>query len=83
MFGSFDWQFATGVKVDDLGHAVKQAAVLAQYVLIIFGPRQLHMHETLTAPGKGERGNGDKGGEVLNDRREQLKEEKQRARQRG
>lgn len=30
-----------------------------------------------------ERGNGDKDGEVLNDRREQLKEEKQRARQRG
>lgn len=53
MFGSFDWQFATGVKVDDLGHVVKQAAVLAQYILIIFGPRQLHMHETLTAPGSG------------------------------
>lgn len=56
MLGSFDWQFATGVKVDDLGHTVKQAAVLAQYILIIFGPRQLHMHETLTAPGKRETG---------------------------
>lgn len=55
MLGSFDGQFATGVEVDDLGNAVEQAAVLTQYVLIVFGPGQLHMHETLTAPGERER----------------------------
>lgn len=51
MLGSFDWQLAAGVEVDDLRHAVEQAAVLAQDVLVVFGSRQLHMHETLAAPG--------------------------------
>lgn len=40
--------------MDDLRNAVEQAAVLTQYVLIVFGPGELHVHETLTAPGERE-----------------------------
>lgn len=36
--------------MDDLGHAVKRAAVLAQDVLVFLRPRQLHVHEALAAP---------------------------------
>lgn len=55
MLGPFDGQFAAGVEVDDLRNAVKQTTVLTQYVLIVFGPGELHVHETLTAPGQRER----------------------------
>lgn len=37
VFGSFDWQLAAGVEMDDLRHAVEQTAVLAQNVLVVFG----------------------------------------------
>lgn len=50
MFGSLNGQLAAGVEVDDLGHAVKGAAVLAQDVLVFLRPRQLHVHEALAAP---------------------------------
>lgn len=50
MLGSFDWQLAAGVEMDDLRHTVEQTAVLAQDVLVVFGSRQLHVHETLAAP---------------------------------
>lgn len=50
MFGSLNGQLAAGVEVDDLGHAVKRAAVLAQDVLVFLRPRQLHVHEALAAP---------------------------------
>lgn len=40
--------------MDDLGDAVEQAAVLTQDVLILFGPGELHVHETLTAPAERE-----------------------------
>ena len=53
MLGPLDWQLAAGVEVDDLGHTIERAAVLAQDVLVVFGPRQLHMHEALTAPRSG------------------------------
>lgn len=51
MFGALDGQLAAGVEMDDLRHAVKGAAVLAQDVLALLRPRQLHVHEALTAPG--------------------------------
>ena len=51
MFGTLDGQLAAGVEMDDLRHAVKRAAVLAQDVLALLRPRQLHVHEALTAPG--------------------------------
>lgn len=51
VLGSFDRQLAAGVEVDDLRNAVEQTAVLAQDVLVVFGSRQLHVHETLAAPG--------------------------------
>lgn len=41
--------------MDDLGNAVEQAAVLTQHIFTVFGPRELHMHEALTAPGERER----------------------------
>ena len=50
MFGSLNGQLAAGVEVDDLGHAVKRAAVLAQDVLVLLRPGQLHVHEALAAP---------------------------------
>lgn len=50
MFGSLNGQLAAGVEVDDLRHAVKRAAVLAQDVLVFLRPRQLHVHEALAAP---------------------------------
>lgn len=37
VLGSFDWQLAAGVEVNDLRHAVEQTAVLAQDVLVVFG----------------------------------------------
>lgn len=52
VLGSFDWQLAARVEVDDFRHAVKQTAVLAQDVFVVFGSRQLHVHETLAAPGE-------------------------------
>lgn len=51
MFSTFDWQLAAGVVMDDLRHAVKRATVLAQDVLVLLRPRQLHVHEALAAPG--------------------------------
>lgn len=51
MFGTLDWQLAAGVEMDDLRHAVKRATVLAQDVLVLLRPRQLHVHEALAAPG--------------------------------
>lgn len=50
MFGSLNGQLAAGVEVDDLGNAVKRTAVLAQDVLVLLGPGQLHVHEALAAP---------------------------------
>lgn len=38
--------------MDDLGHAVERAAVLAQDVLVLLRPGQLHVHEALAAPGE-------------------------------
>lgn len=55
MFRTLDGQLAAGVEMDDLRHAVKRAAVLAQDVLVLLGARQLHVHEALAAPG-GRRG---------------------------
>lgn len=52
MFGTLDGQLAAGVEVDDLRHAVERAAVLAQDVLVLLGPGQLHVHEALAAPGE-------------------------------
>lgn len=49
MFSTLDRQLAAGVEMDDLRHAVKGAAVLAQNVLILLRPRQLHVHEALAA----------------------------------
>lgn len=54
MFGTLDRQLAAGVEMDDLRHAVKRAAVLAQDVLVLLCPRQLHVHEALAAPGDGD-----------------------------
>lgn len=50
MFGPLNGQLATGVEMDDLRHAVERAAVLAQDVLVLLRPRQLHVHEALAAP---------------------------------
>lgn len=50
MFRTVDGQLAAGVEVDDLRHAVKGGAVLTQDVLVLLGPRQLHVHEALAAP---------------------------------
>lgn len=50
MFGSLNGQLAAGVEMDDLGHAVERAAVLAQDVLVLLRPGQLHVHEALAAP---------------------------------
>lgn len=55
MFGTLDGQLAAGVEMDDLRHAVERAAVLAEDVLVLLCPRQLHMHEALAAPGDRER----------------------------
>lgn len=49
MFRTLDGQLAAGVEMDDLRHAVKRAAVLAQDVLVLLGARQLHVHEALAA----------------------------------
>ena len=51
MFGALDGQLAAGVEMDDLGYTVERAAVLAQDVLVLLRPRQLHVHEALAAPG--------------------------------
>lgn len=50
MFGSLNGQLAAGVEMDDLWHAVERAAVLAQDVLVLLRPGQLHVHEALAAP---------------------------------
>lgn len=50
MFGPLNGQLAAGVEMDDLGHAVERAAVLAQDVLVLLRPGQLHVHEALAAP---------------------------------
>lgn len=50
MLRTVDGQLAAGVEVDDLRHAVKGAAVLTQDVLVLLGPRELHVHEALAAP---------------------------------
>lgn len=55
MFSTLDGQLAAGVEMDNLRHAVKRAAVLAQDVLVLLRPRQLHVHEALTAPADSER----------------------------
>lgn len=49
MFSTLDGQLAAGVEMDDLRHAVERAAVLAQDVLVLLRPRQLHVHEALAA----------------------------------
>lgn len=49
---ALDGQLAAGVVVHDLWDAAEGRAVLAQHELVFLGPGQLHMHETLTAPGK-------------------------------
>lgn len=51
MFSTLDGQLAAGVEMDDLRHAVERAAVLAQDVLVLLGPWQLHVHEALATPG--------------------------------
>lgn len=40
--------------MDYLGNAVEQAVVLTQYILVVFGPGELHVHESLTAPAERE-----------------------------
>lgn len=38
MFGALNGQLAAGVEMDDLRHAIKRAAVLAQDVLVLLRP---------------------------------------------
>lgn len=52
MLRALDGQLAAGVVVHDFRDAAEGRAVLAQHVLVFLGPGQLHVHETLTAPGK-------------------------------
>lgn len=47
-----DGQLAAGIVVDDFRDAAEGRAILAQDILVFLGPRQLHMHEALTAPGE-------------------------------
>lgn len=52
MLGPLNGQLAAGVVVHDFRDAAEGWAVLAQHILVFLGPRQFHVHETLTAPGK-------------------------------
>lgn len=52
MFGSFDGEFVCGVIVDHFRDGVERRAVLAQDIAAIFRLAELHVHETLAAPGK-------------------------------
>lgn len=52
MLSTSDGEFVCGVEVYHLWDGVEGGAVLTQHVLAIFTLRELHMHETLAAPGK-------------------------------
>lgn len=54
MFGPTDREFMGGVEMDDLRDGVKRGAVLSQHVLPVFALSQLHVHEALAAPVRGE-----------------------------
>lgn len=52
MFRSLNGQLSAGIVVHDFRDAAEGWAVLAQHILVFLGPRQLHVHEALTAPRK-------------------------------
>ncbi len=52
VLGTSDREFVRGIEVDDLWDGFKGRAVLSQHVLAIFTLAELHVHETLAAPGR-------------------------------
>lgn len=52
MLSTSDGEFVCGVEVYHLWDGVKGGAVLSQHILAVFTLSELHVHETLAAPGK-------------------------------
>lgn len=50
VLSALDRQLLSRVVMDDLWDAVKGGAVLAQNILVLLGPGELHVHESLAAP---------------------------------
>lgn len=46
-----DLEFVCGIEVDDFRDRVKGRTVLSKHVLAVFTLGELHVHETLAAPG--------------------------------